>query len=327
MSLPLLATSDLPKSLWDSDHDHGKIGTPKGLLQLPAQFVEAYAATLRELNLFESAVEAASQNDDLGSDEGEEGAREHFVRRFAGSCSRVQMYVLDPHFTFKTTRDVLMWLASGGTFQLLDIPVGAGAGSAALLSCIAELRSKEVISTLPLKVHVVGGDNNPHQLKIAESVLPRLRPWWLENGIDVSWDLMEWNVLNDESTMDLTTRWRDGFSKNVYPMLIASNFSNFLGKPISPQNPRRWIDEADACLRRIIGDAAAAKAPVLWVEPITNTATKHFLPKLRNQVFGRFKRIQPVLPNDPQSLAETRHPIAPNQFYTTRASGIHLRPS
>lgn len=326
MSPQVFEVSDIPPSLWDSTHAHGRDNLPKGKLRLPLRLEEAYRQALDDLGLTAMASDVHDREHGPVGEQGEAGAREHFAKRFSGSCGRIQLYALDPHQTFKTTRNALATLFSAGTVRLLDIPLGAGAGAVSLISAVAQLRGEgqPVFPKLDLDVQVVGGDHNPHQIDIAARMFEILHPWWLEQGINVTLQTMEWDVLNDESTSDLVELWRDGLTGTVIPAIVGANFSGFLGETVAAGNPRRWIDEAESCLRQIFSAAATRRAMTFWIEPTDNRSMQHFLPKLRNQVFGRFTRIVPTDANHPTSHAFLADPAVAQGGFATRASGIHL---
>lgn len=328
MSAQVFEASDIPASLWDSTHAHGKAGLPNGKLRLPARLEEAYRQALHDLGLMAMARNIDDREGGPIGEQGEEGAREHFAKRFSGSCGRIQLYALDPHQTFKTTRNALAALFSAGTIRLLDIPLGAGAGAVSLISAVAQLRAEvqPVFPRLDLDVQVVGGDHNPHQINIAVRMFAILHPWWLEHGINVTLQTLEWDVLNDESTNDLVELWRDGLTGTVIPAIVGANFSGFLGGTIPDDNSRRWIDEAESCLRQVFAVASARRATTFWIEPADKRSLQHFLPKLRNQVFGHFKRIISTDANHPTSNAFLADPIVGQEGFATRASGIHLVP-
>lgn len=159
-----------------------------------------------------------------------------------------QLYALDPQQTVKTTRNALAALFSAGTVRLLDILLGAGAGAGSLISAVAQLRAEgqPVFPKLDLDVQVVGGDCNPHQIEIAIRMFEILRPWWLEQGVNVTLQAMARDVLNDESTGDLVDLWRSGLKGPIIPAVVGTNFSGFLGETVAAGNPRRWIDEAES---------------------------------------------------------------------------------
>jgi hypothetical protein len=329
MSSQVFEVADIPLSLWDSSHEHARSGLPKGKLIMPSRLEQAYRQALDDLGLMAMASDISDREGGPVGEQGEAGASEHFAKRFSGSCGRIQLYALDPHHTFKTTREALVRLFSAGTIRLLDIPLGAGAGAIALISAVAQLRDQghPVFPRLDLEVQVVGGDHNRHQIDIAERMFRILHPWWLEQGINVTLETMVWDVLSDESTIDLVDLWRDGLVGPVIPAIVGANFSGFLGDTVAAGNQRRLIDEAESCLRQIFAVASARLATTFWIEPTDNRAMNHFLPKLRKQVFGRLRRIVPTQEIDPTSHALLADPVVAQGSFAVRASGIHVVPA
>jgi hypothetical protein len=257
------------------------------------------------------------------------GAHEHFAKCFSGSCGRVQLFALDPHHTFKTTRQALATSFSSGTIRLLDIPLGAGAAAIELLCLVCQLRTEEscVFPRIDLDVEVVGGELNPAAIAISTRLFELLKPWWLENGINASLESIAWDVLDDTSTDEIVDLWRKGIKDKVLPMIVAANFSGFLGAATVPGGNRRWIDEAESCLRRIFASASRLKATAFWIEPAGKQANEKFLPKLRSQVFARFPKLVPSQATDPKSEAILCDPIVQGGRFVSRATGIHLRPN
>ena len=223
MSDQVFEASEIPRSLWDPAHVHSRADLPKGQLRLPARLEQAYLEALHETGLIDPASNPSSRESGEIGEQGAEGARQHFATRFSGSCARIQLFALDPHQTFKTTRQALALLFSAGKVRLLDIPLGAGAGAVALLSLIAELRSEgnRILPRFDLDVQVVGGDHNSHQIVLAELVFQKLRPWWLEQGINATLETMNWDILSDEQTEDLVHLWEGGLIPRKRGLTLA----------------------------------------------------------------------------------------------------------
>jgi hypothetical protein len=320
--------ADIPPSLWDSTHDHGRNRLPKGKLRLPTRLEEAYRQVLNEHNLLMMASDIDDRDSGPIGEQGEAGAHEHFAKRFSGSCGRIQLFALDPHHTFKTTRQALAAVFSGGKIRLLDIPLGAGAAAVELLSLVSQLRSKDspVFPRIDLDVEVVGGELNPHAIAFSERLFQILKPWWLEHGINATLEAIEWDVLDDASTDGLVDIWKQGFGNSVVPAVVGTNFSGFLGDATVPGGNRRRIDEAESCLRHIFASASRNKAMTFWIEPAGRPANERFLPKLRSQVFARFPKLNPGLSTEPKSETLMHDPVVTGGEFTTRATGIHLQP-
>jgi len=329
MNAQVFEVTDIPASLWDSAHDHGRDRLPKGKLRLPTQLEQAYQQVLQDLNLTAMASVIGDRDSGPIGDHGQAGAHEHFAKRFSGSCGRIQLFALDPHQTFKTTRQTLATIFSGGKIRLLDIPLGAGAAAVELLSLVSQLRTEDetVFPRIDLDVEIVGGELNPHAIDISKRLFALLQPWWLENGINASLESTVWNVLDDTSTDELVDLWKQGLGNSVVPAVVGANFSGFLGDTTVQGETRRWIDEAESCLRRIFVTASRIKATTFWIEPAGTQANVRFLPKLRNQVFAHFPKLNPSLATEPKSEALMHDPIVHQGEFVTRATGIHLHPT
>ena len=139
----ILETSEIPTSLWDPETNLGE-KTPKGMLSLPVRLSVAYREALEELDLMQQSQDLANRNNGCIGGMSEQESRDHFASNFSSSCGRTELFYLDPHQTFKTTRDAVISLFSGGYVTILDIPSGAGSGTATLFSLIAQLREEGV---------------------------------------------------------------------------------------------------------------------------------------------------------------------------------------
>jgi len=239
------------------------------------------------------------------------------------------LFTLDPHQTFRTSRQALARIFSGGKIRLLDIPLGAGAAAVELVSLVCQLRlgDPSVFPRLDIDIEVVGGEINPHAIALSKRLFQVLAPWWLENGINATLESIAWDVMDDTSTDELLDVWKRGLGNHVVPVIVGANFSGLLGAPTTPGGSRRWIDEAESCLRHIFASASRLNATTFWIEPANKLANEKFLPKLRSQVFVRFPRLNPSLETEPTSAALMHDPIVTGGEFVTRATGIHLQPT
>ena len=206
-------------------------GTEVRMLVLPPLFVEAYREMLDELGL-RGGAESQMPNDE-GPQGGitEQATREHFARSFSGSAARAQLVMLDPTDAFKTTRDVLVQLFSGGHVELLDVPCGCGASSALLLCLVAELRQEGVLPKLPLHVGVTGWDISPPARRMKRELFRKLKPILTPTGIDIRMNrvrIKAWDVTKEEGTSERIADWLKTKSANAAVGVIAANFSGFL---------------------------------------------------------------------------------------------------
>ncbi|MEZ5325935.1 MAG: hypothetical protein R3F19_12845 [Verrucomicrobiales bacterium] len=324
MSDQLLSTAEIPETLWAPDIPLGD-KVPKGALSLPTILSTAYVDTLAEMGLLEQAEDIENrQSGRIGGIDPKE-SRDYFAENFSGSCGRTQLFCLDPHFTFKTTRDALVSIFSGGKLTILDIPSGAGAGTATLLSLVAQLRSEGVLPRVDLQINVVGGEISPTSRSIAADVFQKLQVGWRDCGMDVQFQFEDWDVKSDESTGDLVEKWEATFEGRT-GLLLGNNFSGFLGRPIVKGNPKRWIDEVNGQIRMILIKVSSKGFSTFWLEPATKIAKEQFFPRM-DAVFDRYQRIAPVFKGHPQSFAELRDPVVEDAHFAVRSTGAHLEPT
>lgn len=323
MADPILATSDIPASLWEPGVDWGE-QVPKGTLKLPDALSATFRAVLEEMGELERARDTENRDrGEIGGAEEGDGV-DHFVSQFASSCGRAELFALDPHLAFKTPRDLLVKVLAGGRVAVLDLPVGAGAGAATFISIVQELRRTGVIPSPPLEIMIVGGELSRESRDIAAKVFGRLRERWLESGIDVSWELREWDVLSDESTEDLLEVWRDQLTGRE-GLLLWNNFSGFLGSKKN-EGSQLWLEEAASPIRSLLAVTSRRKINSCWIEPATNNARKRFWPAL-DKIFASYRRVAPALEQRPQSTAQLRDPVAEGNHFAVRATGAHLVPT
>ena len=249
---PLLKPDEIPSSLWLPNYVSPRHPVRKGALKIPEQLQIAYRDALAKLGLAEQAT-SETEEEGAGAVGGisDKEAEDHFAKRFSASLGRVQLYALDPTRKFVTTLDALVEVFSAETVNVLDIPFGAGASSLAVISAIAELRSKKALEARPLKIIVTGGDISPRSLKIAQDLFRAIVPWWAEQNIDVILSAEEWDVLSNDSTTDLVDKWLAGDPRIGRHVLIGGNFSGFLGSPIVAGCEERWMHRANRARSRM----------------------------------------------------------------------------
>lgn len=323
MADQILESSDIPISLWDPNIDLGG-PTPKGVLSLPRRLAEAYRETLEELGLLAQAQDVENRDDGCIGGISEQDSLDHFAWNYSGSCGRTELFYLDPHQTFKTTRDAVVSLFSGGYVTILDIPSGAGSGTATLFSLIAQLREEGVLPRIDLEVKVLGGDISSTSRNIADSLFQLMRDEWLDYGILVEHRFIDWDVTSDESTGDLVEAWAETFDGRP-GLLLGNNFSGFLGKPIKPGDQRRWIDEAESPLRQILTTVARNKFSCFWIEPPGKKLADRMFPKL-NAILNRYSRIVRQFEAHPKSEADFIDPVVHDGHFAVRVTGTHFEP-
>lgn len=323
MADQILESSEIPTSLWDPEADVGE-KTPKGVLSLPTRLADAYRETLAELGLMEQAQDVENRDDGCIGGISEQESRDHFAWNYSGSCGRTELFYLDPHQTFKTTRDAVVSLFSGGYVTILDIPSGAGSGTATLFSLLAQLREEGVLPRIDLEVQVVGGDISPTSRTIANMLFERMRDDWLEHGILVDHRFYDWDVTSDESTGDLVDAWAETFDGRP-GLLLGNNFVGFLAQPVQDGSNQLQIDECQGQIRQILTKVSRKSFSTFWIEPANNDARRRLLPKLLTIVKKNYKRIASVSGDNPSSSsAELRDPVVTDGHFAVRSTGIHL---
>jgi SAM-dependent methyltransferase len=289
-------TINLPQTLWSKPAGGGK-----ERLSLPGILVETYRELLLEMGLL------AEAQDQTPTDDGPQGGitvqetERHFAKNFSGSCARIALVALDPHDIFAPSRDWFVRFFSGGHVHLLDIPCGAGAASATLLCLVAELRKQKILPTHPLSVTVLGGDISPPARAIKARLYRKLQPLLRPIGIQVRFTISNWDVEDDMACSAIANQFARMSPRCASSLIVALNFSGFLS---------RKVKECQSRLREILRHGCLKRSHVFWVEPQTNAATRMLFPNLREYVFEKVKKLEPVW----ESLTRTsqcvvKHPV------------------
>ena len=308
----LLYTDDIPHSLWDAG---------KQALHLPSALRLTYEARLRGEGLFELASSASPADGPVGG-MSEEDNREHFATRFSGSCARIEMAVLDPRNEISDVSDLFIKAFSGGRVSVLDIPCGAGAASATLLSCIAQLRAESRLPRQPLTVKVLGGDHSEHARRFALSTLRDLKRRLTDQAVWTEERVVPWDICDQDSTTELLHEWMQWANDCQAHFAVAANFSGFLAS-------QGKLKEATPQIQHVLGWATKRKAPVVWIEPQTNVAKGMLLKQLLASVRKRPPRGMAPIGDDTEEIAHAEcrfhHPLQNNYLVPVRLSLIRLR--
>ena len=300
-----------------------KNGADVWALVLPPLLVEVYCQILDELGL--RNVAANQMPNDEGPQGGitEEATREHFARSFSGSAARAQLVCLDLTDTFRTTRDALAQLFSGGHVELLDIPCGCGASSALLLCLVAELRQQGVLPKLPLHVGITGWDISAPARKIKRGLFRRLKPLLIHAGIEIKMSKVRvkgWDVTDEEQTSERIADWLKTKSPSAAVGVVAANFSGFLHSKVK---------DCKSQLREVLRYTGQEDATVLWIEPTTNVATIQLFPNLIKYVLKTPSKLQVYWPDKTrarQAEHAVLHPVQRGGLFQARATALHLEP-
>lgn len=300
-----------------------KDGADGWVLVLPPLFVEAYREILDELGLRDAAKNQMPNDEGPQGGITEEATREHFARSFSGSAARAQLVVLDPTDAFKTTRDALVQLFSGGHVELLDIPCGCGASSALLLCLVAELRQQGVLPKLPLRVGITGWDISPPARRIKRELFRKLKPLLIHAGIEIKMIKVRvkgWDVTNAERTSERIADWLKTKAAGAAVGVIAANFSGFLHSKMK---------DCKGQLREVLRYARQEDATVFWIEPTTNAVTNQMFPNLIKHVLKLPFKLQVFWPDKTkarQAEHTVLHPIQRGGRFQARAAALHLEP-
>lgn len=316
----LVEPESIPLELWDPSHPPTAECSQPGCLRLPDRFTAAYNSLLSELGLMDRACVAESTTVG-GATGGDGGFEEHFSRRFSGSAARVQLYALDPRLVFSTTSDALFTLFAGGSIRILDVPFGAGAASAVLLSVVAELRSRKVLPSNPTYVTVIGGDIDEGALRTASKLFDRLYDYWLQSGLHVSVKSRVWDASSDESTMDLIDDLRSGFQSHERCATIIANFSGYLCEYVEASQCRRF-EEIEYTIRHLLLASAKLGGTVFWIESKEKHVPNLFK-WLQERIVAKYKRMRPAYSDIRHDLSTARSPVAENSHFTARCCGAH----
>lgn len=307
-SVRLVLPSDIPQSLWYA-----------GCLLLPAGLAQAYKHVVVDCGL-QDVADLTDTGDGPVGGLAKEDADKHFASRFGASVARVQLAVLDPKDELKNAADFFAAGFAGNKLAILDLPFGAGAGSLALLSILADLRRERVVPREPLDVLVMGGDISSHSLAYATQLFAAMRVEWEQQGIFVEARTITWDVTCPQSTTGLIDWWvRNGHAHSIKRLLFA-NFSGFL--------QQKKFRAAEPQLQNLFRFANVENAEAVWIEPQTNEAvgaTSGLLPRIAKMCVDKLKgafaarRTHPDGADYARSNAIYRHPLVPD-----RRPSVHL---
>lgn len=275
----LLAPTSIPAVLWDG---------ATSILSAPPALSSAYLKVIGQLGLHALAVAADPDSHPAGGPT-PEATHLHFAQRFEASCGRTALVALDPMGMFADASDRLIAALAGGRVAILDIPCGAGAAILSLLTTIAALRRHGALPRLPLTLDVLGGDVSATAFDIAGQQLELVRLELEEQGIVVNAVWQRWDVRDAESTHSLMARWADVSRDARSCIVLATNFSAFLGRPEN-------FKKAQAQLEQVLFWVKTRRATVVWIEPQTKPATTFF-----GSIWTKFRSFLNFLSGAPRS--------------------------
>ena len=285
--------------------------TDNGLLCLPQELRKAYFKTLKKGGLLERARKH-SPKDTFGG-QSKADTDQHFAHKFSGSCSRVELAILDPKNELGDSSNGFIRAFAGGKVSMLDIPCGCCAASATVLSTIAELRRQQILPREPLEVFLTGGDFSSSARTYAGQILDELERPLRNQGIFVKKSLYPWDIQDEISNTKLLSEWlKDQECEKTF--LLIAGFSGVLGNDGKIKKVRGQLAEA-------IRWAGVRRATITWIEPQTNKAKKMWDSSVLRGIFD----LLTSLPDGPKRLyddltseAECIHPLCDDRVYTTR---------
>lgn len=192
---------------------------------------------------------------------------------------------------------------------MLDIPCGAGATSINLLAITAALREASSIPRQPLEVYLVAGDISESARIYAQEMINRTKEDFTRQGIFVREKIVEWNVLDDQSTTALLHSWIDWARDCREYIAVLANFSGFL------QTSGKF-KQAQPQLHEVFRWTAQRRSTIIWIEPQSNTATCGLFPRIKAWLHTKLPSVFKKHWNEAESLMNSVcryvHPIKPN---------------
>ena len=121
---------------------------------------------------------------------------------------------------------------------------------------------------------------HPHNWRGNFNAGPRLKPQWATQGIFVTHELTNWDVLSSVSNGELVEKIVVRKSQSPQTLVVVSNFSGFL---VSTNK----MKDAQPQLAELFKFASGLMNAAVWIEPATSAATKGLIPWLKS-VLGKW---------------------------------------
>lgn len=253
--------------LWDGSH-----------LTLPKRLGDAYRSVLHENGLLPEAIGPRPSPPPVGGLT-QEQTDIHFAHAFDGSAARAELVLLNPNGETESAATVLRQFLSGGALCLVDVPCGAGAGSLALLSTIAELRKEQELPRQPLDVRLLWGEISAPALKYALRLLAEIEGDLADQGITVVVETLPWDVLDEVSNVELVQKIAQTKATHPQILLLVCNFSGFL------ERQGKWKAAAPG-LKMLLQFCSGDMNAGVWLEPDQKAVSKGLFQKLGNLIGG-----------------------------------------
>lgn len=257
-------------SLWDGNR-----------ILLPEAIKAAYSSVLSASGLLDVALAPRPDPPPIGGlSQGQ--TDEHFCHAFDGSLARVQLALLDPHGTAPVTSATLRAFLAGGDVCLVDVPCGAGAGALALLGAVAHFRNLSILPRHPLNVRLLWGEISQPAIGYAITLLSMLKDEFESQGIFVTVESFNWDVLDQLSNMELVERIVLAKTSTPQILLVVCNFSGFL------ERSKKWnqaLPGLDMLFKFCSGDLNAA----IWLEPDQRSVELGLFERIRRFIGERLQ--------------------------------------
>lgn len=259
---------------------------------MPSCLSSEYCSRIDTLGLRALAADRPTSKRAIGGAT-EEESNQHFALMFPTSSGRIIHVFLDPLDRFGGIASFLQTTFADGHISLLDIPCGAGATGATLISLLVELRECGALPRLPLTVTILAGDISTHALKLYEKMISGLAPRARAQAVEVQYSTQTWDATRADSTARLVDRWFNLSSGCEDYVVIVANFSG-------EAHRQDFFMKIAPNLEQVVGRLYDKNSTFLWVEPRTNQATG-YLGKVASWLKDRVQWFVPV-EKDPEEL-------------------------
>lgn len=297
----LINPQDIPEHLWEPKSE---------TLYLPTPLIEQWISLLEANNLAGKALEIAP--DSFVGGMSKEDTDNHFAWRFTGSCARTMLSFLDPKNDLRQIADAYVRAFAGNKVFLVDLPCGAGAATASILTTLANLREFNIIPRMPINIVIVGGEISEHARNYTQAILKGLQDYLNHQAIWIDYQTIAWDVCDPMSNSSLVKKITLAGQDCDTKLLILANFSNFLEKA------NKWAKAAPQ-FEEIFRHSRDQDSFAVWIEPSSKAVKNGFFSGL-SQWFARLFRLNPRCDSDKtedtyaESHALTQHPLKRHRF-------------
>ena len=194
-------------------------------LSMTPELAGVYQDRLNLLGLLNLATDQSQAHGAPGGIE-EDATDTHLALRFTNSVGRNLCAALDPHSNLHDISNNIISPLIGDKVLLVDAPCGSGAAGLAIFDCLRELRTKNVLASLPLSVHIVAGDISAkareHYRRLFDELSDRLKVVQIYAELSD----FEWDVSDVAANALLVDRMVEMAAVQKRVLVVASNFSH-----------------------------------------------------------------------------------------------------